>query len=136
MTPTLILAVALAGACGASCRWLVDGAVTRWMDSLGGSGRVKAGYRPPWGTLAVNISGSFALGVLVGLVLSRDVPEVAATAIGVGFLGAYTTFSTWMYQSVLLIERRAWRAVALDVAVPLLAGPVAALVGMTIVSML
>ncbi len=135
MSFTLVLAVACAGACGASCRWLLDGAVTRWIGTRERGGRGERGYRAPWGTLVVNITGSFALGMLVGLMLLRDVPEVATTAIGVGFLGAYTTFSTWMYQTVQLIEQRAWRAVAIDVAVPLLAGPVAALAGMTIASL-
>lgn len=49
----------------------------------------------PWGTFAVNVSGAFALGVLVGAGVDGD----ALLICGTGFLGAYTTFSTWMVET-------------------------------------
>lgn len=77
-------AVLVIGGLGAVARFVVDGAVARrtpdWL---------------PFGTLAVNISGSFLLGVLDGVVL----PPHAALLAGTGFVGAYTTFSTWMLET-------------------------------------
>lgn len=50
----------------------------------------------PWGTLAVNLTGAFLLGLLTGLAFSRGaVSPVVKTVLGAGFLGAFTTFSTW-----------------------------------------
>lgn len=78
------LAVALAAAAGAVARHLVDQAVRA---------RTRARRVPgfPWGTLVVNTTGSFALGVVVGLGL----PDAVRTTAGTGFVGAYTTFSTF-----------------------------------------
>jgi CrcB protein len=81
--------VAVFGALGAVSRFRVDSAV---------SSRVASDF--PLGTLAVNLSGSFALGILVGAAVSHRV----AFLLGVGFMGGYTTFSTWMVESVRLGE--------------------------------
>ncbi len=85
--------VALAAASGAVARFMLDHAVSR------GIGRAF-----PWGTFAVNVSGSFLLGALVGLVAFRGVDTAYLIVLGTGFLGAYTTFSTWMVETVRLIE--------------------------------
>ena len=74
--------LALAGGLGAVARFLLDGFV---------SARTSRGL--PWGTLAVNLTGAFALGVLSGNFV-----------IGTGFVGAYTTFSTWMFETQRLAE--------------------------------
>src|SRR5947209_15529692 len=78
------LVIAAAGALGAASRHLLESFVNRhWGDAF------------PWGTFVVNISGSFVLGALVGLFAHRlDVPLWLQAAATVGFLGAYTTFST------------------------------------------
>ena len=78
------LVIGAAGALGAVSRHLLESFVNRhWGDAF------------PWGTFAVNVSGSFAIGVLVGLFAHRlDVPLWLQAAATVGFLGAYTTFST------------------------------------------
>jgi CrcB protein len=87
---TTALAVG-AGALGALARYEAGGLVQR----------VTASERP-WGTLAVNVSGALALGLLAGLRLEGALdPDVYRVA-GMGFLGAYTTFSTWMLESVRL----------------------------------
>lgn len=91
----LILAIALGGAVGAVARHFVAAQVTHWMG---------AGF--PWGILAVNILGSFLLGVLIetmALVWS-PAQEVRAFLI-VGCLGAFTTFSAFAMDIVLLDER-------------------------------
>lgn len=85
MSPLLFLCAALAGGVGAVVRYLVDRGVTRL-----------AGRRFPWGVFVINVTGSFALGLVVGLL-----PEVLFL-VGAGFLGGYTTFSTAMLDTVAL----------------------------------
>src|SRR3954447_20901675 len=82
------LVIAAAGALGAATRHLLESAVNRhWGDAF------------PWGTFAVNVSGSFTLGALVGVFSHRlGVPLWLQAAATVGFLGAYTTFSTLSLQ--------------------------------------
>jgi fluoride exporter len=80
----VVLGLGLLGGVGAIARFLLDGAVT----SL-------TGRRFPWGTLAVNLSGAFALGVLAGAAVGGDALRLAGT----GLLGAFTTFSTWAFES-------------------------------------
>ena len=91
----LVVGVALAGAIGAPARYLMERlARTRWPS------------RWPWGTFVVNVSGSLALGVLVGLVLAQGLDADVRTLAGTGFLGAYTTFSTYTYETVRIAADR------------------------------
>jgi fluoride exporter len=83
------IGVAVFGAIGAVARFRVDGAV---------SARLPSDF--PLGTLVVNLTGSFALGVLVG----ASVTQRVAFLLGTGFMGGYTTFSTWMVESERLGE--------------------------------
>jgi CrcB protein len=103
----VLLGIGLLGGAGASARFLLDGAVA-----------ARVGRAFPWGTLAVNLSGTFTLGVLVGAALSGDAYRLAAT----GLLGAYTTFSTWTLESHRLGEDGQMRAGALNFAVSLVLG--------------
>ncbi len=84
MSVPVVLAIGVLGGLGSIARLLADGAVTR------GSGNPF-----PFGTLVVNLSGSLLLGVVAGAGLSGDAHRLVAT----GLLGAYTTFSTWMFAS-------------------------------------
>ena len=84
MSPLVTLGVYIAGGAGALARLLLDGGVS-----------IRAGRAFPWGILAVNALGAFALGVLVGAGLRGSGYELAAT----GFVGSFTTFSTWMLES-------------------------------------
>jgi CrcB protein len=92
--------VALGGAVGAASRYLVDIAVTN-----------RLGDRLPWGTLAVNLLGSAAFGLLTGLAAAT--PDDLGALLGVGFCGAFTTASALAWETVALAER-GWplRAVA------------------------
>jgi CrcB protein len=81
--------IAVFGALGAVARFHVDGVV---------SSRMPGEF--PLGPLVVNLSGTFTLGVVVGAALSHHVLLLAGT----GFLGGYTTFSTWMVESERLTE--------------------------------
>jgi CrcB protein len=84
--------LALAGGLGAGSRYLLD----RWM-------RPRVSTRLPWPTLVINATGSFALGLLVGL----GTDDTWHTIVGTGFLGGYTTFSTASVETAqLLIDRR------------------------------
>jgi fluoride exporter len=115
MTAVLVWAgVALVGGIGSVLRFVIDRAVAR---------RVARAF--PFGTLAVNISGAFLLGFLGGLALSKD----AALLVGTGFVGAYTTFSTWMLETHRLSEeRQTWTALA-NIVVSVALGIAAAVLG-------
>jgi fluoride exporter len=89
-----VVLIAVGGAGGAVARYLVDTFV---------SSSVVGAF--PWGTLVVNLSGSVLLGILFALVLEQGLlPSSARAALMVGFIGAYTTFSTLMLESWRLIE--------------------------------
>lgn len=92
---TLYLFVALGGACGASFRFYISQLILNWLGK---------GF--PFATLAVNISGSLLMGALFGLI-EQGVIEVGVyrTLIGIGFLGAFTTFSTFSLDTLLLIQQ-------------------------------
>jgi CrcB protein len=89
-----LVLIGIGGFFGAIARYLVDVSVVALV-----------GARFPWGTLVVNVSGSFVLGLLAALALERGVlsPEIRAPVL-IGFIGAYTTFSTLMLESWRLVE--------------------------------
>ena len=61
--------------------------------------------RFPWGTFVINVSGSFVLGfLLIALIEQFPIGRLARPVIGTGFIGAYTTFSTFMVEAVLLVR--------------------------------
>ena len=91
----LILGLAFAGAIGAPVRYLLDGYI---------QARVRGEL--PLGTLVINISGSLVLGFLTGLVLYHAFASTPKAVLGTGFCGAYTTFSTFAYETVRLAEER------------------------------
>ena len=94
-----VLLLALAGGLGAVARFVLDGTIT--------SAR-SWGY--PVATTAINLTGSFLLGLLAGLVGGAAVPASALLVLGTGFLGGYTTFSTAAYETVRLLEQQRWGA--------------------------
>jgi CrcB protein len=106
--------VALLGGAGAVARFTLDGAVS-----------ARAGDAFPWGTLAVNVSGSFLLGVLNG----HDIGGDALLLAGTGLLGSYTTFSTWMLESHRLGEDGEPGHMWLNIVLSLIAGLAAAALG-------
>ncbi len=94
MTASVFILLALAGGLGSCARLMVDGLIRSLTtaDSL-------------WATIAVNLTGSLALGLLTGLVGSHILPESWQIVVGTGFLGGYTTFSTASFEIVRLIQR-------------------------------
>lgn len=105
-----ILAIAGGGAVGAVARFLVSTGVYRLF-----------GRDFPWGTLAVNVFGSFGMGLLFVLLLERSLigPEARA-AILVGFLGSFTTFSTFSLETLTLVEQGEMLRALLNVAASVL----------------
>lgn len=84
------------------------GAITRRLVDLWVSDRTGGAF--PFGTLVINLSGAFLLGLLFAWALERDVlPREIRGPVMIGFLGAYTTFSTWMLESWRLVEDGAWQ---------------------------
>jgi CrcB protein len=113
--------VVLVGGIGSVLRFLVDRTVAR---------RLSPPF--PFGTLAVNISGAALLGFLGGLALNKEAALLAGTA----FVGAYTTFSTWMLETQRLgEERQTWAALG-NIIVSVALGIAAALLGQRIAAQL
>ena len=111
----------LALAAGAVARAVVDRLVT---DA------VRRDF--PWGTIVINVTGSFVLGVLTGLGLYHAFPSDARLVLGTGFCGAYTTFSTFSFETVRLIETGRSRAALGNVAVSTGAALLAAAAGLAL----
>jgi CrcB protein len=109
----VVLCVVLGGAAGAVARFALGG----WVQAR----------RPqfPWGTLAVNVSGAFALGLLPLV----EAHPLARALLATGFLGAYTTFSTFSYEAAALVQERDWRGAAGYVSSTVLLGLAASLLG-------
>jgi fluoride exporter len=120
--PMPLVLIALGGAFGSVTRYLVDGWV---LDRFAGVF--------PYGTLVVNVSGAFALGFLAALTIDRAVlPAEIRGPLMIGFLGAYTTFSTLMLESWRLAEDGQLLAGLLNVAGSMVLGVVAVVLGLAI----
>ncbi|TDL09834.1 fluoride efflux transporter CrcB [Mycolicibacterium obuense] len=114
MTVLVWLGVVVLGGLGAVTRLAVDKAVSR-----------RIGRPFPFGTLVVNISGAFLLGALAGLALRPHL----ALLIGTGFVGSYTTFSTWMLETQRLSEERQLISALANIGVSVVCGLFAAWLG-------
>lgn len=117
-----IVLIAVGGAAGAVARYLVDTTISqRWPSAF------------PWGTLAVNLSGSLVLGVLFALTVERGIlPASSRAPVMIGFIGAYTTFSTFMLESWRLVEDGAVGLALANIVGSCLLGLVAVFVGLAI----
>ncbi len=89
----LAAGVALVAALGALCRYVTDLYLQHRHDSVF-----------PWGTFAVNVAGSFVLGLVAGLAAHHGLSSSATAILGIGFCGGFTTFSTWMWETLALAE--------------------------------
>jgi len=117
-----VAAVAAGGAVGSVLRY----AISQWTIS-------RFGPAVPWHTLAINVSGAFALGLLMAFVQSRgQSAEPWRLLLGVGLLGGYTTFSTFAFESLeLLTQQSAPTALAYALG-SVVAGVLAAWLGLTL----
>ncbi|MDQ1516296.1 MAG: fluoride exporter [Actinomycetota bacterium] len=121
MTPLGWVAFVVAGAIGAPLRYLLDGAVGERTDGVF-----------PWGILLVNVSGSFLLGLLTGLGLHHGLGRTPRIVVGTGFCGAFTTFSTFTYETVRLLEEGDLAEALANLGLTVLLGAVAAAVGLAV----
>jgi len=114
------LLVGLGGFVGANARFVT----ARWVGSL-------AEGRFPLGTFLINVSGSFLLGLLGAVIAQKALPNADALrlALGVGFLGAYTTFSTFEFETHALFEDGVWLTALTNIFSSLFVGLVAVRLG-------
>lgn len=116
------LLVGLGGFAGAVTRYVVDGIIAE---------RSTGAF--PWGTLVVNLSGSFVLGVLFAITTERAIlPAEIRAPVLIGFIGAYTTFSTYMLESWRLVESGAVGLALANLLGSLALGMVAVVAGLAI----
>ena len=119
MSPLTWVGFVAAGAVGAPVRYLLDNTI---------SSRTRGVF--PWGTLVINASGSFLLGLLTGLALFHGFPATPRLILGTGFCGAYTTFSTFTYETVRLAEEGAVNEAVRNALASLVLGAGAAAAGL------
>ena len=116
------LAIVVAGAFGALARYGLDGWISR-----------RAPTSFPWGTFAINVTGSFLLGLAFVLMTERFRPDPwLRSAVTIGFLGAYTTFSTFSLETYRLAEDGAYGLAFANVVGSLTAGLTAVYAGVVL----
>jgi fluoride exporter len=117
-----LILIGLGGFAGAVARYLVDTEIT-----------ARVGHAFPFGTLVVNLTGSFTLGLLVALTAERAIlPADIRGPVLIGFLGAYTTFSTYMLESWRLVESGAIGLAALNLVGSVALGMGAVVLGLVV----
>jgi CrcB protein len=113
------LLVALAAGAGAVLRYVVDQVVQH---------RTRGDF--PYGTLLINLTGSLLLGLTTGLALHHGLASTPTLVIGTGFLGGYTTLSTWAWESLALAETGDLLAASANIVGSFAAGLAAAAAGL------
>jgi len=116
-----LLLVIAGAAVGAPLRYLSDRAVQSRHDSVF-----------PWGTISVNVLGSLILGILAGAVAAGGASPQVQLAVGTGFCGALTTYSTFSYETLRLLEGDARLLAAANVIASIVAGVGSAFLGVAI----
>ncbi len=114
----LTLAVSVAAGLGAVARYLLDHLV-----------RHRVGRPFPYGTLLINVSGSLLLGLVLGLAAHHGLGSATVAVLGTGFVGGFTTLSTWAYESVALARFGLRRQSVVNVAASFALGLAAAAAG-------
>ncbi len=99
----IVILLSMAGGLGAVARLALDSLI-----------RARVAVRYPLGTLAINVSGSLLLGMVSGFAARSIIPEAWHLALGTGFMGGYTTFSTASFETVRLFQERRFVASLLN----------------------
>jgi CrcB protein len=115
------LAISIGAVLGANVRY--------WLGGFIGD---RMGSAFPWSTLIINVSGSLIIGVVLGLAADRVMPSWWRPGFAIGFLGSYTTFSTFSYETLNLIQQRSYLAAVANIGGSVVIGLVAVLVGVAI----
>jgi len=96
MNPIHLIYVAVGGALGAVCRAMIS----HWL---------RGGF--PWATLTVNVVGSLIIGIVLGSIAAKGTtPHAVRFLVATGFCGAFTTFSTFSFETLGLLEQQRWTA--------------------------
>ncbi|HYR41222.1 MAG TPA: fluoride efflux transporter CrcB [Methylomirabilota bacterium] len=100
-----LLLICLGGAVGTGARYLIGGLAARWLGS-----------EFPYGTLFINVLGSFLIGFVqqVGLT-TLAIPETTRLVLTIGVMGGFTTYSSFSYETISLIENGSWLGAAANV---------------------
>jgi len=114
-----ILWVGLGGFAGANARYLLG----MWVAT-------RFGTTFPYGTFVINVTGSFILGVIMGLLDAHVLAPAVRLSLGIGFVGAYTTFSTFTYETLRLVESGSVLLAATNVVGSVIVGMLAAIAGL------
>lgn len=125
MTLTILAGLVVAGAVGAPARYLLDGFVQDHTEGVF-----------PWGTFVINLTGSLFLGVITGAAMYHAFPATPKIWLGAGFCGAYTTFSTFTFETVRLLEEGAMAEALGNAVASLVAGTGAAAAGLALAAAL
>ena len=125
MTDTTWLVFLVAAAVGAPARYVVDGLVQDRTDGPF-----------PWGTFVVNVSGCLVFGAISGLGLYHGLAMTPRTVLGTGGMGAYTTFSTFTFETVRLAEEGAVNEALRNAAASFVVGLAAASAGLALAAAL
>ena len=107
------------GFAGAVARYLLGGWMTSWLGP---------GF--PYATFVINVTGSFVLGLLMGMLEGHVVSPIVPLSMAVGFLGAYTTFSTFSYETLRLLEDGSFLLAGVNVVGSVLVGLFSAMLGL------
>jgi len=113
-----ILALSVGGVAGVNARYWLGVWINRWASS-----------QFPWATFSINVSGAFAIGFLTALLARWSPHSHLRLLVLVGFLGGYTTFSTFAFESVTLWQRGEWAFSLANMAGSVLAGCAAVVLG-------
>jgi CrcB protein len=116
-----VLLVAAGGAVGAPARYVVDRVTSGRFDS-----------ELPLGTMIVNVSGALLFGLLTGLSMHGHLSAGAIELLGTGACGAYTTFSTFSYETVRLAESGQWLEATFNLGMSMVAGLAGAIAGLAL----
>lgn len=120
-----VLLVAAGAAVGAPLRYLIDRFIQTRHDSVF-----------PWGTFTVNIVGSFVLGLLIGAASTHAIGGTLVALFGTGLCGAFTTYSTFAYETLRLAENRTHLHAVLNIGLSVICGLAAAATGWTLTTTL
>ena len=117
-----LIAVGVGGFLGAVARYVVDGRIAAY-----------TGGAFPWGTFTINVTGSFAVGMVFALIIERGVlPAEMRAPVLIGFLGSYTTFSTLALESWRMMEDGAWLYATANLGASIAVGLIAVVAGVAL----
>jgi CrcB protein len=117
----IYVAISIGAVLGANARYLLGG----WLSGLLGSGF-------PYATFIINVTGSLAIGLVLGLAADRIMPWWWRPGAAIGFLGSYTTFSTFSYETLNLIQDGSYLPALANIGGSVVAGLAGVAVGLAI----